>query len=57
MFEKVIARRLKKQKSGDGKFEAKNTGYRKIRNREARKMLKRVNLMKRSINRNGRFGV
>ena len=57
MFEKVIARRLKKQKSSDGKFEAKNTGYRKIRNREARKMLKRVNLMKRSIKRNGRFGV
>ena len=57
MFEKVIARRLKKQKSSDAGFEAKNAGYRKIRNREARKMLKRANLMKRSINRNGRFGV
>ena len=57
MFEKVVARRLKKQKSGDAKFEVKNAGYRKIRNREARKLLKRANLMKRSINRNGRFGV
>lgn len=37
MFEKVIARRLKKQKSSDAGFEAKNAGYRKIRNREARK--------------------
>ena len=57
MFEKVIARRLKKQKSSDAKFEAKNAGYRRIRNREARKMLKRANLMKRSINHNERFGV
>ena len=57
MFEKVVARRLKKQKSSDAKFEVKNAGYRKIRNREAQKMLKRANLMKRSINRNGRFGV
>ena len=57
MFEKVVARRLKKQRSSDANFEVKNAGYRKIRNREAQKMLKRANLMKRSVKRNGRFGV
>ena len=42
MFEKVVARRLKKQRSSDANFEAKNAGYRKIRSREARKMLKKA---------------
>lgn len=57
MFEKVVVRRLNKQRSSDARLEAKNSGYQKIRKRDARKMMKRANLMKRSINRNGKFGV
>ena len=56
---KVVARRLKKQKVRDDSTNAaaKSAGYTKIRNRNTRKMLKRANLMKRSVKRNGRFGV
>ena len=54
---RVVARRLSKQKSNNARFEAKNAGYQKIRRREARKMLKKANLIKRSVNSNGRFGI
>ena len=59
MFEKVVARRLKKQKVKDDSINAaaKSAGYQKIRRREARKMLKKANLIKRSVNNNGRFGI
>ena len=59
MFEKVIARRLKKQKVRDDSINAaaKNAGYQKIRRREARKMLKKANLIKRSVNNNGRLRI
>ena len=57
MFEKVVARRLKKHRSSDANFEAKNAGYRKIRSREARKMMKRADSIKKSVNHNERFGV
>ena len=59
MFEKVVARRLKKQKVRDDSINAaaKSAGYQKIRRREARKMLKRSNLMKKARNNSGRFGI
>ena len=59
MFEKVVARRLKKQKVRDDSINAaaKNAGYQKIRRREARKMLKKANLIKRSVSNNGRLRI
>lgn len=59
MFEKVVARRLKKQKVRDDSISAaaKSAGYQKIRRREARKMLKRSNLIKRSVNNNGKLRI
>lgn len=59
MFEKVVARRLEKQKVRDDSINAaaKNAGYQKIRSREARKMLKKSNLMKKARNNSGRFGI
>ena len=59
MFEKVVARRLKQQKVRDDSINAaaKSAGYQKIKRREARKILKRANLMKKARNNNGRFGI
>ena len=59
MFEKVVARRLKKQKVRDDSIDAaaKSAGYQKIRRREARKMLKKANLIKRSVSNNGRLRI
>ena len=59
MFEKVVAHRLKKQKVRDDSVNAaaKSAGYQKIRRREARKMLKKANLIKRSVNNNGKLRI